>query len=637
MAMGPGHRRGSAAGSHSGHDSSSDITNVPGSTISRGSQSDFPIETVGDGTGTRLLSSVRGKLNYIGESCTLSLLEQARHLFRLTQGESSFTEDPERFHFVDGPEFTPALSAVQLPARETADRLFAYYVENVHTMWYVFDLDAIRADINDAYLNPLAVKRPQLCLLHLMFAIGAIFYCDDHPNAGFTPQMFFESGLGILLHDVVGDGDMWVVQGYLLSSLYFALVSKRNSSWVHLGVAIRYAQSLGLGRKWVDRRFDKRTERHRHRLWRTLFILDRLRSAMLGRALAIDNADMVEYLRSEDDNPDPEWLPTVRLCELCKILGDVMLNVYRSPNIYSSRAQALVDDLKQWAAEFQRLVVDSGTQFSSKGAKANILLINLVYLHSLILLTRPFFFYSVSRERANLKQTDGFEPEAMEVFEQLSTACVESAKLSIRLVENQRFASAQPARSPPMIYYVFTAGVIILLKVFQLGGNMSANPNFAWIFASCLGTLSHYDKKDPSAKRYGEILVGMRDAVFQGPSAAATPSSQGGGVAAMSPGSASGRVPGPTSVPPHVDQQNNVGDRVQTPGALPNNELSPYLRSGIVTPSFFDISDIDLAINLNWSFSALGEGGGPMDSEAAQSNLYDTLGPFPGFTMSSGF
>ena len=51
-------------------------------------------------------------------------------------------------------------------------------------------------------------------------------------------------------------------------------------------------------------------------------------------------------------------------------------------------------------------------------------------------------------------------------YEQLSTACVESANLSIRLVESQIFGGAHPARRQTTIYYVFIAGVMIVLKVF---------------------------------------------------------------------------------------------------------------------------------------------------------------------------
>jgi hypothetical protein len=583
------------------------------------------------------LSSKRGKLNYIGESCTLSLLEQVRHLFRQTLGESRFTEDPERFHFVDGPEFSIATSAVQLPSKDLAEQLLQHYLDGVHSFFYVFEVDTMRHQISAAYRNPLAVKRSELCLLHLTFALGAIFYCDDHPDASFTPKIFFESGLGILLNDVIDDGDLWAVQGYLLVSLYFELVSKRNASWVYVGIAIRYAQSLGLGRKWVDGRFDKKTARHRHRLWRTLFILDRLRSAMLGRAMSIENADMMEYLKSEDDSPDEELLPSVRLCQLCKIIGDVTFFVYRSPNIYSSRAQALIDDMKQWGVEFQQLVNDCRDRLTDRNSQCNILLINLVYLNGLILLTRPFFFYYVKRERGNLRHTDAFEAEALEIFEHLSTACVESAKLSIRLYENQRFENALPARSPLMIYYIFTAGVIILLKVFQVGGDINTHANLAWIFASCLGTLAHYDKKDPSAKRFEQILCGMRDAI----SADSTPDSQ--------PTSA-GKAPNNTNAGENGLHANVAGlnNQLKPPvgenGADARYSLQPPMlydgkdpnssRSGVVTPNFFDIADLDLAINVNnnWTFSNLGE-----DAEAAQGEMSDILGSFPGFTMNSGF
>ena len=161
----------------------------------------------------------------------------------------------------------------------------------------------------------------------------------------------------------------------------------------------------------------------------------------------------------------------------------------------------------------------------------------------------------------------------------------------------------------------------------------------SWVFASCLGILSHYDEKDPSAKRYKEILVGMREAVSKSTPMVGSPE--------MNMNSDQRAERSQTD----VDQPGQLKSRQETSGyrtplnSVSNQPSSPYYgardlnkpQSGVMTPSFFDITDLDLAVNLNnWSFSGLSEDA-PPNSEAALKEVLDILGPFPGVTLNYGF
>ncbi len=51
----------------------------------------------------------------------------------------------------------------------------------------------------------------------------------------------------------VYDGRLWMVEANFLRYLYYQSTCKRSSSWVHLGIAIRLAQALGLHSKTIKK------------------------------------------------------------------------------------------------------------------------------------------------------------------------------------------------------------------------------------------------------------------------------------------------------------------------------------------------------------------------------------------------
>lgn len=502
---------------------------------------DFQVESLGDGRDPRLLCDSTGHLRYIGESSTLSLLDQARKLFRREIGESMFTEDAERYNMVDGRSFKVSSVPLQLPSKRLAERFIDSFEENVQDTTYVLDMTKFRRDINVLYNSPVSASKSNLCLLHLVIAIGGVYYTtpplkisNDIPLEFELPRIsytaYFESGLGFLI-DAVEDGDIWVVQAYLLVSIFFEIMCKRNASWIQLGVAIRYMQALGVGREWIDKSYKPDQQIHRKRLFRSLYIHDRLKSFALGRPLVCSNDDLDAYTLSEPLNNNDE--AHIEMAKLCQIIGDIWFNVYRSKTIKSSVAQSLATRLKNWSSAFETFVRDKSLALTREGKESAtelkppmqrtglidlshkipwnrkyLLLLNLTYLNGIILLTRPFLFYVTTRGH---NSTAGLDDEAVRTFDNLATTCVQSALTSIRLVESTFYVNAQPKRSPSITYFVFTCGVVLLLRAFR-STTLDGSP-LAWGISGSMRILTYYSSFDPGAKRHWDILNEMSKAV----------------------------------------------------------------------------------------------------------------------------
>ncbi|KAK9449449.1 fungal-specific transcription factor domain-containing protein [Limtongia smithiae] len=552
---------------------------LPTAAKPRAKQTDCQVETVGDGH-TRMLCDPHGHLRYIGESGALSFLEQTRSVIRTTIGESNFTLDPDRFRFVDGPNHTASLVLIHPPSREIADNLIEYFVENVQSMNYVFDMEIFVEQVNQIYKNPMRCSNNSLCLLYLTCAIGGIFANSkkllqhrretataSHEsresstlpaeilareldiNAEDVPTTeFFESGLG-MMKDAAEDGEIWVVQAYLLTCLYYMFICKRNVSWIHLGTAIRLAQALGLHRSVLNNQYPKRERKARERLWRTLFVLDRYSSSSLGRPLMVENSSFVHSVTRASDTFE---FISIEVSKIMSIVGDVCHLVYGTQSISSAASQELAMRLRQWSSELpkdmqlssnntSRTISAAATENSyissppatgvtdgqDDGADAGLhyftaesdttrrsirqalLSMHLCHLNGIILLTRPFFFFQVVSDIAEKgKEEPGHMNKAVT---RLSSACVLCAARSVDLVMSLFLENQQPIRPPLVIYFIFSAGLILVFESFHQKAKVE---NYIMRGISlCLFILDYYATCDPSSLRYKNILIEMDKAV----------------------------------------------------------------------------------------------------------------------------
>lgn len=482
---------------------------------------------------SRLLVNPEGRLHFIGESSTLSLLEQARQLFSKVLGPSRFSQDPKRFNIVDGSPNKVAQHPVQLPARQTAQKLLLLYEENVATYIYAVDVEEIQNVLAQVYNDPISAPKSSLCILHLIFAIGAVFLRISVPDS-LDPNIFFESALGFLDESVVDVGEIWVVEAYLLSSLYDELQCKRNSSWVELGKAVRYAQGLGMHRPSADRKLPYKVRAHRRHLWRSLYVLDSLKSVNLGRPTMVGPYLQAGTEDLQSQEIDKSQIVMHKFCELMTILNDIATDVYGVESVSSTQAQSLIKRLQDWSAKLDDQSGKSeetdnvnthsgkrgplGRSWPLKCTEVAKLMLSTSYLNAIILLTRPFLFYEVAWK------TEGKSADAALVtFERLARACIQSAMTLVTLA-SQHFhgGSARLAKPSTIIGYIFTCGVVLHLeKLKAIACGQPVAPSVSWAIMTCMQILVYHSKWDLSATRFHGILVDL-DASTAGTSQASS-------------------------------------------------------------------------------------------------------------------
>lgn len=272
------------------------------------------------------------------------------------------------------------------------------------------------------------------------------------------------------------------------------------------GMAIRFAQALGLHRQCVNRALPLRDCLLRQRVWRTLYIHDRFHSAALGRPCAVEDGDWDDTEPAEQSEVDRL---SVEMARIGSILGDICRQVYRPRTISSEAASGLARRLQQWSDNLPpEMSVHSLLQDKAVPHYDRYVLqrLHLAHLNAVILLTRPFFLYVVATAAASETPV---ENHARGTAQRLAQACVLSASRSVEIVQALFVDNARPLRPPFMIYFMFLAGLVLLLDAYH-DKSLLLNPTIG----SVKIIMASYSHLDPSAKRYHRIFEQMEMAVI---------------------------------------------------------------------------------------------------------------------------
>ncbi|KAK9481860.1 hypothetical protein V1527DRAFT_486221 [Lipomyces starkeyi] len=262
---------------------------------------------------------------------------------------------------------------------------------------------------------------------------------------------------------------------------------------------------------------------------------------------------MIEKSDFEDAGAyeDSEYfdLVAIELAKIMPIVGDVCHFVYGTQSISSSASQELAMKLRQWNSELPRhmqlvklpsrpstqgnelrrsqdetqnktnslrasasSVLDGHQQQKTSIDKKTImrqalLRIHLCHLNGIILLTRPFFFFSVVGNIKDREESSDINKAVM----RLSSACVLCAARSVDLVMALLMENEQPSRPPFLIYFIFSAGLILVFEAFNQKANLESY--IVRGISLCMFILDYYAVCDPSSLRYRNILEEMDLAV----------------------------------------------------------------------------------------------------------------------------
>ncbi|KAL2164623.1 hypothetical protein VTH06DRAFT_3840 [Thermothelomyces fergusii] len=487
-------------------------------------------------TETRMLQDQTGRLLYIGDASTLSILQLTRIIIENTAGpeiSSPFTDDPKRHRILESIIDFPGDVRIPgpLPDKETADVLIASYFTNTCGLVEIFDKADFLKSVEECYQDPLSSENDLLCNVYLVLAIGLLLatptpgsreeeivqkQLSAQPNRA---ELFFRSARS-MCDPMAGfeDADLWSIQSLALMTIYMLIISKRNRAYAYLGMAIRSAFALGLHREETMRDviFRPKVMKVRRNLWKTLFILDRFLAATLGRPTAISEEDCSCKILPDDGaaempavgGPDADHIHerSLNACvDSAHIIG-VTLKAFSRRKISTAKVQEIVDMSKPWdhASVMLRYGRHPGAEAADPAQRVASLHAGLFALHSLILLTRQLFVmhnWMLVEERSGIRKSGQTRESPMARF---SEACVVASYRTIQLARSAWEDGCLPRRNPFVIYFVFAASLVILMNQFS---SLYYTNEYDQTMRDALNIVEYCAEIDPQAQRVLDIIT----------------------------------------------------------------------------------------------------------------------------------
>ncbi|KAL1896840.1 hypothetical protein Sste5346_004474 [Sporothrix stenoceras] len=486
---------------------------------------------------SRLIQGGRGSLFYIGDSANLCFLQIIRRLTRESIGSCAFTDDPLQHLIVESAPLISnnwVMEAIQgppsIPSVDKASSLLTWFLRATNCILGMYD----EAELKENMVWWLQQQSPkdqspdssresissadstaQEAIFFLIFAIGAQASPEDNDELA---EKYFNYGRYLTVCGVTVEPSISNIQAYILLSMYLLVASRRNASFMYLGMAVRAAYALGIHRSDINAAFDPSEYAPRERLWRVLRVLDLFLSTSLGRPPSTtetrDTKAENNYSASND---------------LCSIFEAILTQVYSTRTVSTSTIEKISEQHRLWTTRFASGLATDGIQpeefldldqDGTKGPNIGLFHLKEAYYWTIMLLSRPFLIENISRHiaksKAQYKADSGTTTPAANPHSPsddiLAYACVDSAIRTMSLLRGLLSAQKVPKRLPFIVNSAFVSALVLgfaqfgdLDRVFPIGKSL----------AIAQKVLALFGKHDPVSKRYAGIVSDLQAACEQ--------------------------------------------------------------------------------------------------------------------------
>ncbi|KAH3671454.1 hypothetical protein WICMUC_004586 [Wickerhamomyces mucosus] len=459
------------------------------------------------------------KLFEIGDSSALSYLLGCRKVFENKLGRTKLNELVEKLGIFDSPPvFNRPRNPTYLPStREYAFHLNNTFVSRVNNFVYIIHPNYLHELINRIYSGPYHASPKELCILNLVFAVASQ-YCRHeiienifpfHSQIFIEPSIFYEAGVTVL-KNATEEPKLWFVEAHLLKYIFNSYANRRNSSWLELGIAIRTAQALGLHKRQVNELSKVESYlTHRRILYRSLFILDRLSSAALGRAVAIDDTEW-------DDHDNIEKFTDIQsnLFQAAKLLGEIIKCIYFNPKVSLNSSFVLLSELIDFS--IKNPIPRSNVYNYSMILEYQRFKPFVIALHGIILLARPFYHITLLQK---IGLTNDHPGKNKEIIEHFYENAIKASLLAIQIIGFITDLDLHPIKSLSLVHCLFQATLILgsatLLKGHKIKLELSHGKEYQHVSFEALllnglkngiRVLRIYDRIDSQSTKFIEFL-----------------------------------------------------------------------------------------------------------------------------------
>ncbi|KAK1574271.1 fungal-specific transcription factor domain-containing protein [Colletotrichum navitas] len=464
---------------------------------------------------SRLIADGKGRLMFIGDAANLAFLKVIRRLVRDLVGSCPFTDDPLRHIMVEAtPEgrskwiITNPADIPAKPSDEQARYLLRWYLRATNCILDIFDEAMLRKDLENWLRGDPASQDEEAmsCIFFLALGIGAQ-RCPEDRDA--DSEKYFHYGRFLAVSYLMENPTYNTVRSYVLITIYLLGASRRNSAFMHLGVAVRAAYTLGIHRKDNPTLFSAQEQDTRERLWRALRVLDLFLSVSLGRPLATsetrDTAGTEDYSASLD---------------LCAILESILNDVYAKRMVSTDALERISEQHRRWAAKFSGSLAADGVNTNDPidvedetYPNMGLYYMKEAYYWSIMLLSRPFLIDFVSRNvaRSQSPSTWSYDnPFCSSPSDQLLVyACVDSAIRTVELLADLIPDTTVAKRHPFLVNSVFVSALVLGLAVF---GDLDSTFPLDHGLNDAQALLRKFSRQDPVANRELSIVEHLQSA-----------------------------------------------------------------------------------------------------------------------------
>ncbi|RPB05487.1 hypothetical protein L873DRAFT_1825208 [Choiromyces venosus 120613-1] len=245
---------------------------------------------------------------YMGKNSEVAWIQRVAQQLASEAYKTHATKDDEDYQFetptyhlddlsvsIAGGDINP----FYLPPKDVADQLLNAFFETVYPTFPIVLKGLFMAQY-DAFFQcffPPGSSKRWLAMLNLMFAIGALYGrlidAEWKGESELEHLRYFARARVLSLDEssMFEVPDLQQVQVVSLAGIYLIASNQTNRAWNVVGLAVRYAQTLGLNLRNDVPEFDEVEKEMRVRMWYTLYSLDHLLCTMTGRPACIQNKD----------------------------------------------------------------------------------------------------------------------------------------------------------------------------------------------------------------------------------------------------------------------------------------------------------------------------------------------------------
>ncbi|SCN99295.1 related to transcriptional activator Mut3p [Fusarium fujikuroi] len=460
---------------------------------------------------SRLVQDTRGEYMFIGDSATLSFLQNIRRIVRRSIGDCPLVDDPLRHGIVEASPETRRgwiLSSAQNPpprqSEQELDYLVKWYMQSANCVLLLFDQTELDQGIRKWIEDGQDIADPASSVYYLVFAIGAQTGPEDKDDLAET---FFNYARYLTVETLIEEPGIVTIQAFVLIAMYLLGASRRNAAFMYLGMGVRAAYAIGLHRHDIASLFSANEGRAREQLWKGIRILDLFMSASLGRPPSTSE------LR---DTTNPQNYSACN--DLSMIFELILTDVYAKRMISPEILERISKHLRRWTAQCgEGLAVDGIEQDDlirdhNGEEQPNIGLIHLKLTGhwTVMLLSLPFLHKAVSQHvEDNEQSAQGTAKRSSSSNQVLVHSCLESAVRTVDLLQTLVRTGTIPKRLPIVGNSAFVSGLVLGAAIF---GDFDNSFPLEKSLHAARGVLDRFSRYDAVAKRHLMILDHLQNA-----------------------------------------------------------------------------------------------------------------------------